>query len=150
MKKYKTTATEFQLKKIKTDFPKAKINSSQDAAEFIRQFYSDDIEVFESFFILLLNRANNTTGYAKISQGGIAGTVVDVRIIAKYAVDAMASSIVLAHNHPSGKLFPSEADKSMTKKVQEALKLLDVQVLDHVILAENGHFSFADEGLMNY
>lgn len=150
MKKYKTTATEFQLKKIKTDFPKAKIKSSQDSAEFIRQFYSDDIEVFESFFILLLNRANNTTGYAKISQGGITGTVVDVRIIAKYAVDAMASAIVLAHNHPSGNLSPSEADKSMTTKVQEALKLLDVQVLDHVILTKSGYFSFADEGLMGY
>ena len=148
MKRYKTTTPEFQLKKIKTDFPKAKIQSSADAAEFIRQFYSDDIGIFESFFILLLNRVNTTSGYAKISQGGIAGTVADVRIIAKYAVDAMACSVILAHNHPTGTLVPSEADKNVTKKVTAALQLLDVRVIDHLILTEDSHFSFADEGLL--
>lgn len=149
MKKYKTTVPEFQLKKIKTDFPKVKISSSQDAADFIRQFYGDDIDVFESFFILLLNRANNTTGYAKISQGGIAGTVVDVRIIAKYAVESMSSAVILAHNHPSENENPSDADIKMTKKVQDALKMFEVLVLDHVILTEETHYSLADNGQMN-
>ena len=106
----------FELKKIQTEFPSVKITTPDQAADFIRQFYFDDIEIFESFFILLLNQGNKTIGYAKISQGGIAGTVVDVRIIAKYAVESLAVSVILAHNHPSGNLKPSEADLTITKK----------------------------------
>ena len=97
----------FELRKIQTNFPKEKITSSEKAYNFIKQFYSDDIEIFESSFILLLNNANQTVGYAKISQGGITGTVVDVRLIAKYAVESLCTGVILAHNHPSGKLNPS-------------------------------------------
>ena len=136
----------YSLKKEKSNFPQQKITRSKDAADFIRQFYSDDIEIFESSFILLLNRNNVTTGYAKISQGGIAGTVVDVKIVAKYAVDSLAHGIILAHNHPSGNLNPSQADIDITKKIAQALRLLDVKLLDHVILTANGHASLADEG----
>lgn len=136
----------YSLKKEKSNFPQQKITRSKDAADFIRQFYSDDIEIFESSFILLLNRNNVTTGYAKISQGGTAGTVVDVKIVAKYAVDSLAHGIILAHNHPSGNLNPSQADIDITKKIAQALRLLDVKLLDHVILTANGHASLADEG----
>ena len=135
----------YSLKKEKSNFPQQKITRSKDAADFIRQFYSDDIEIFESSFILLLNRNNVTTGYAKISQGGTAGTVVDVKIVAKYAVDSLAHGIILAHNHPSGNLNPSQADIDITKKIAQALRLLDVKLLDHVILTANGHASLADE-----
>lgn len=139
----------FELKKVQTEFPQIKIHSSKDSQEFIRSFYGDDIEIYESFFILLLDRANTTIGYAKISQGGITGTVVDIRIIAKYAVDSLASSIILAHNHPSGTLKPSEQDLMLTKKIVSGLKLLDIQVLDHVILTKDSYYSFADNGTLN-
>ena len=136
----------YELKKVQTKFPRKKITSSQDGYDFIRQFFGDDIEIYESFFILLLDRANNTLGYAKISQGGIVGTVVDVKLIAKYAVESLASGIVLAHNHPSGNLLSSREDISVTKKIVNALSFLDVIVLDHLILTTEGYHSFADNG----
>jgi DNA repair protein RadC len=134
------------LRKNQTEFPAIRMTSSREASEFIRQFYLDDIGIFESFFILLLNRQNVTTGYAKISQGGVSGTVVDIKIIAKYAVDFLASSVILAHNHPSGNLSPSQADISLTKKTVAALKFLDISVIEHLILTEDSYYSFADEG----
>lgn len=140
----------FELKKIQTEFPSVKITSGKDGADFIRKFYGDDLEVFESFFILLLNRQNKTIGYAKISQGGITGTLVDVKLVAKYCVESLASGVILAHNHPSGNLSPSEADKQITKKTVSALKLLDVSVIDHLILTADGFTSFAQEGLLDY
>ena len=138
----------FELKSTQTKFPAKFIKDGKDANLFIRKFYSDDIEIFESFFILLLNAANKTIGYAKISQGGVSGTVVDVKIIAKYAIDSLASSIILAHNHPSGNLKPSIADKLLTRKIQEAGNLLDIQLVDHIILSRNSYLSLADEGLL--
>ena len=145
----KNTTKRYELKKLQEEFPTRKIKSSQDGYEFIKQFYQDDIEVFESFFILLLNQANKTIGYAKISQGGVSGTVVDVKLIAKYAIDSLAASVVLAHNHPSGTLRASSADDQVTEKIQKGLRLLDVKVLDHLILTpDNGYLSMADEGLM--
>nr|MBD3621215.1 JAB domain-containing protein [Sunxiuqinia sp.] len=148
MKIYQKSLPLISLKKTKTDFPCAKIDSSADASEFIRKFYSDDISIFESFFILLLNRGNKTIGYAKISQGGIVGTVVDATIIAKYCVESLAKSVILCHNHPSGNLTPSEADKGVTKKIADTLRIFDCTVLDHIILTEESYFSFADEGMM--
>jgi DNA repair protein RadC len=136
----------YELKKIQSDFPKEKITSSNESFKFIKQFYKDDIEIFESVFILLLNNANQTIGYAKISQGGITGTIVDVRLVAKYAVESLASGIILAHNHPSGNLNPSNADIEITQKVKNALKLLDVILLDHIILTDKNYYSFLDEG----
>lgn len=136
----------YELKKNKTEFKNIKITNSQNSADFIRQFYSDDIGIFESFFILMLNRSNTTIGYAKISQGGTAGTVVDIKIVAKYAVDSLANSVILAHNHPSGTLSPSSQDLEITSKIKQALTLLEIQVLDHIILTEENYYSFADEG----
>ncbi len=137
-----------ELKKNKTDFPREKITCSKVASKFIRGFYNEDISIFESFFILLLDNSNHTIGYAKISQGGITGTVVDVRIVAKYAIDSLATSIILAHNHPSGTLKPSRADIAITEKLKKALQLLDVKVLEHIILTENSYYSFMDNGDM--
>ena len=95
---------------------------------------------------MLLNRANNTTGFAKISQGGTAGTVVDIKIIAKYAVDSLSSSVIICHNHPSGNKQPSDADLNITRKIKDALLLLDIKLVDHIIITENDFFSFADNG----
>ena len=147
MKKQQTTPL-YELRKLQTDFPKVKIDSPRKAADFIRQFYGDDIEIYESFFILLLNQAKQTIGYAKILQGGITGTVVDLRIVAKYAVDALATSVILAHNHPSGNLNPSQQDVALTKKAVEGLRLLDIGVFDHVILTANGYCSLSNEGII--
>ena len=138
----------YELKKLQTDFPAVTIGSSKDAADFIRQFYTDDIEIFESVFILLMNRARKTIGYAKISQGGLTGTVVDLRLVAKYAVESLATQVIMAHNHPSGNLKPSEQDIDITKKAKLGLGLLDITVDDHIILTKDGYTSLADECLM--
>jgi len=136
----------YELKKMQTEFPKKTLKSSDESADFIRNFYGDDLEIYESMFILMLNRKNDTIGYAKISQGGICGTVVDVRLIAKYAVDSLATSVILAHNHPSGNTNPSEQDKAITSKIKKALELLDITLLDHIILTVDNYYSFADNG----
>jgi DNA repair protein RadC len=139
-------ATSRVLKVIESynDFKAVKITNSSDSYHFIQQFYSDDIEIFESFFIVLLNRANETIGWAKISQGGVAGTIADPIIIAKYAIDTLSSSVILAHNHPSGNLNPSQADINLTINVQDGLKLFNVRVLDHLILTKNSYYSLKD------
>ena len=142
------TISLYELKKVQTNFPKEKITSSDKASEFIKQFYNEDIEIFESSFILLLNNANNTIGYAKISQGGITDTVVDVRLIAKYAVESLCAGVILAHNHPSGNLKPSQADINITEKTKTALSLLDIDLLDHLILTSDSFYSLSDNGHM--
>jgi DNA repair protein RadC len=148
MKTYKTQTKKYSLKSEKSDFLNVKITNSRDIADFSRNFYSDDINIYESFFIAFLNQQNNTIGFCKISQGGITGTVVDPLIVAKYVIDSLSKNIILVHNHPSGSLKPSQADKTITKKIQEGLKMFDVKVLDHVILTEDDYFSFGDNNLM--
>jgi DNA repair protein RadC len=138
----------FQIKKTETNFPRLKVTSSKEAYNVIRQYYSDDIEVYESFFILLLDRSNTTVGYAKISQGGIVGTVVDVKLIAKYCLDSLCSGVILAHNHPSGNLNPSGQDLEITKKIKSALSLIDTVVLDHLILTSKEFYSFQDQCIL--
>jgi len=125
--------------------PSVKIQSSADAHKqlsslFIRMNYK------EEFFMLLLNRANQTLGWAKISEGGIAGTVADPKLIFQHALIAHASSIIVAHNHPSGNLNPSEADRAITRKLHQIGQLLDISVLDHLIITTEGYYSFGDEG----
>lgn len=148
MKTYKSNLNGIRLVKEETEFKRVKITSSKDAAKYARNFFQEDIEIYESFFMILLNRANNTDAYVKISQGGIAGTVVDLKLIAKYAIDCLASGVIVCHNHPSGTLFPSEQDKLITEKIKKALKLLDIKLLDHIILTKDEYFSFADEYLL--
>ena len=102
----------------------------------------------EEFWILLLNRANQVIRQENISIGGVAGTIVDAKVIFKKALDFSASYIILCHNHPSGNLRPSHADVTTTKKLKDAGTLLDIKVLDHLIISDRGYFSFADEGMM--
>ncbi len=135
----------YELKKIQSEFPKQKITQSYQAADFIKGFYGDDIEIFESFFILLLNRSNHTIGYAKISQGGTIGTIVDLKLIAKYCVDSLAQGVILAHNHPSGNINFSQADVDVTQKIKKALSYLDVEVIDHIVLTKSAYSSMADD-----
>ena len=102
----------------------------------------------EEFWMLMLNRSNTIVKKELVSRGGVTGTVVDARIIFKSAVENLASGVILCHNHPSGNLKPSDADIKLTKNLSEAGKVLEIPVLDHVIISENGYFSFADEGMM--
>lgn len=108
----------------------------------------DTMELREDFKVILLNRANRVLGIFNVSSGGVSGTVVDSKLVFSTALKACASSMILSHNHPSGNLRPSEQDLQLTKKIQAGAKLLDLTVLDHVIIATNGYFSFADEGLI--
>ena len=127
------------------------MSSSRSSAEYARQIYEmegDSITLYESFYMLSLNNANNVTDYSLISKGGITGTLVDIRILAKLALDTLAVSVILIHNHPSGTLRPSQADINLTKKIKSGLELLDIKVLDHIIITENEYFSFADENMI--
>jgi len=103
----------------------------------------------EEFWLLMLNRANRVLGRYKVSQGGLSGTVIDTRIILKKALDILASSIIVCHNHPSGNKQPSDADLKITEKLKKGAELLEIKLLDHVIIADKSYFSFADEGLIN-
>lgn len=108
--------------------------------------WSEDMDFVESFNLLLLNRGLRVLGFSNISKGGTASTTVDVKLIFSAAILANASCVVLSHNHPSGNLFPSKADKEITKKIQDGAKLLDIQILDHIIITSENYYSFADEG----
>ena len=123
-----------------------KISSSNDAFEYFYTSLTD--KKYEEFWILLLDRSNKVIKKIAISEGGISGTVVDQKKIFKLAVDHQASSVILGHNHPSGNLMPSEADKHLTQKLKQAAVLLDLSVLDHLIIGDEKYFSFADEGLI--
>ena len=102
----------------------------------------------EEFWVIYLNNFNKVLYKEQLSKGGLTGTLVDVRLVFKKAIDLFATAIILCHNHPSGKLQPSAADKSITKKLQQAGETLDVKVLDHLIVTENAYFSFADENIL--
>jgi len=124
-----------------------KVVTSAGAFGYLKDVFPS-LDYREFFYILCLNRNNKVLGYCQISAGGLNGTVTDVRIIMQIALKSNACSIILSHNHPSGNLVPSEADKDLTKKIREAGKFLDIPVLDHLIVTSESYFSFADEGLM--
>ncbi|MBI2720744.1 MAG: DNA repair protein RadC [Bacteroidetes bacterium] len=125
---------------------RVKITSSKIAYEIIQKFLSD--LPHEEFWILILNRANKVVKEECISKGGISSTVVDARLICKSAIENNASAIILAHNHPSGQLIPSIEDKTITKKISEALRLFDIALLDHIIVGDQNYYSFGDEGIL--
>ena len=125
---------------------KKSISCSRDAYQLIRVELSDLPR--EEFWVLLLSRSNKLMEKVKISQGGVSGTITDIRIILQSAFSKLASAMILCHNHPSGNLKPSEADLKITRKITEAAKLMDIAVLDHIIVGDDSYFSFADENLM--
>ena len=125
---------------------KPTISSSKDVFMLMKAELSDIPH--EEFWVLYLNRSNKVISKTMISSGGIHETVVDTRLLLKNAIEQLAVGMVLVHNHPSGNVKPSEADKKLTKKIYEASKLLDIKLLDHIIFSENGYFSFADQGLL--
>jgi len=125
---------------------KAIISSSKDAYELLASSLSD--LQHEEFWIMLLNRAHKVIGKFVVSSGGLTGTVADQRIIFKKALDESACGIILAHNHPSGNLKPSQADIQLTKRLVEGGRILDIPIMDHLIITETSYYSFADEGML--
>lgn len=125
---------------------KESITSSADVATYLQTLFKD--HQHEVFAVLFLNQANKINHFQIISEGGITGTVADPRIILKKALEENAVSLILCHNHPSGSLKPSKADEELTKKIKEAARFFDIKVLDHLIVSEEGYYSFADEGIL--
>ena len=122
-----------------------KITSSKAVFEVMQPIIGE--LTHEEFWVLFLNNSNKILFKAQLSKGGMTGTVIDTRIVFKIALEQNATSIILSHNHPSGKLQPSEADIQITKKIKSAGQQLDIPVLDHIIITERGYYSFADEGI---
>ncbi len=125
---------------------KTVIKSSMDIIQYLRAIIKDFS--YEVFAVLFLNKANKINHFEIISRGGLTGTVADPRVILKIALEQGATSIILTHNHPSGNLRPSRADEELTQKIKIAARYLDILVMDHVIVSEDGYFSFADSGLL--
>tara|TARA_R110002167_G_scaffold334025_4_gene541150 strand:+ start:336 stop:797 length:462 start_codon:yes stop_codon:yes gene_type:complete len=127
-----------------------KISSSQDAAELLYEDWDEDtIALQETFKIVLLNNSNKVKGVYQISQGGITGTLVDLRILFAVVLKTLSVAIIITHNHPSGKLEASKTDITITNKIRKAAELFDIRVLDHLIITPNGdYYSFADNSLL--
>ena len=130
---------------------KVKILNSKDAFNILYSLYDKDlIEYQEQFFLLLLNRANKVLGWIKLSTGGTSGTIVDPKIVFALALQTNACSIILAHNHPSSNIQPSQCDIDLTKKINNSGRLLEIKLLDHLIISPDEKFySFADEGILD-
>ena len=125
---------------------KTVVGSSSEIAQYLKVKLKDYRH--EVFAVLFLNRANKVNHFEIVSTGGITGTVADPRVILRKALEQDAVNIILCHNHPSGSLKPSKADEQLTAKIKEAARFLDIAVLDHIIVSEDGYYSFADEGLL--
>lgn len=144
MESYKYEIRARQVEKFK----EAEVKSSIEAYDYAMQFYHEDINIYESCFMIMVNNAGKIIGWMKISQGGISDTPVDARLVCKAALDTLATQVILVHNHPSGSTIPSKADKSLTNKIKNALELFSISLVDHIIVTEQKYFSFAEEGLI--
>ena len=149
--KYKVNEIKISYQEKLATLQSENIKSSDDAAKlFFDHWDKHTIGLYESFKILLLNNSNKVKGIYELSSGGITGTVVDIRLLFAVVLKSISVGIILAHNHPSGKLQPSEADKQLTRKIKNASEYLDIKLLDHLILTPEGsYFSFSDNGLLN-
>ncbi len=140
-------ALELGLRRVVEEPKSRQIRNSSDSIQLFRPLFLDS--VVESFYVVYLNRANRILRMECVSIGGMAGTVVDVRLVFKRALELRATGLVFSHNHPSGNDKPSDADRNLTKQFVQAGRLLDITVIDHIIIAGSSHFSFAEEGTLN-
>lgn len=127
-------------------FSKTMVRTSGEIANYLKTILKDYF--YEVFAVVFLNRANKIINFQIVSTGGLTGTIADPRVILKKALEVDATSIVLSHNHPSGSLKPSRADEELTQKIKHAATFLDIKVVDHIIVSDEGYYSFADEGLL--
>jgi DNA repair protein RadC len=133
-------------RQLEAALEKPKIASSKDVANLMQPILGD-LE-HEEFWVLFLNNSNKVVAKSQISKGGLTATIVDIRLVFKSALELASVGIIVCHNHPSGKLQPSGADKQLTQKIKEAGTILDIKLLDHLIITEKAYFSFADENLL--
>ena len=147
MKKYKFPQLKVKVTATKGD--EFFIKSSDDIVQVLRNvFNADTIHWTEEFIIVCLNRAHKVIGTCKVGLGGFTGVVCDPKVVMTIALQSSATSLILAHNHPSGNLKPSDADRRMTDKIKQACELLDINLLDHIILTDESYYSFAErEGI---
>jgi|GEM_PF-251233 len=142
---------QFRLREVELTFKRdmyffGEVRSSQDVSSLIRQNILNGIEIQEHFIALFMNNSNQIIGYYHHSRGTISSTPVDIQLLTATAVRVLARGVIVAHNHPSGSLKPSEADRSVTQRIREALKHFDIKLLDHLIITSKGYYSFADSG----
>ena len=150
MKVYNKTIPEIRLKAKNGAIKKIKFTKSEDCYEYFLEIFDEEsLEVYEQVMVVFLNSSNETVGWYKASQGGITGTVIDVRLILKAALDCYATAMIICHNHPSGKLVPSEQDNAITQKLKRASDLIDIKLLDHLIITTSGFYSYQDEGKLS-
>lgn len=143
--KYSKNIPEIEIKYKTGSIVKQKITNSKDAFDIFKQvFDADTIEWKEECILLCLNTSNCVIGWYKVSSGGTTMTVIDPKVIFSVALTSGATAIMMAHNHPSGALIPSISDINITKKIQDGAKILDIILLDHLIITNNEHYSFAD------
>lgn len=124
------------------------IRSSADSENCFRKVWSKRIQHIEEMYLLLIDRANQVTGYMKVSMGGVSSTLVDPKVIFQAALKANSSGIIIAHNHPSGNIRPSENDIRLTRRIREAAGFMEISFLDHLIMTKESYFSFADDGIL--
>ncbi len=140
---------QFKIREIEVTFNNeayffGQVTSSKDVFDFLKERILKGIEIQEHFIAIYLNQANKIIGYYHHSTGTINATMVDVEIVAAVALKTLAKSVIISHNHPSGNLKPSEADRQLTRRIKEALKLFDISLLDHIIVTNQGYYSFAE------
>lgn len=147
MKTYKGNTPELCIGRKKSDAPKVKLTSAAQGYEFFKQIWDEDTLCYsESFMCIFLNRNMTTIGWMKVSSGGLDSCIVDVRMILGAALKCGASAIMMAHNHPSGNLTPSTADDKITNKCKLACDIMDIALVDHMIVTDEGFYSYANEG----
>lgn len=141
------TALEIGRRRAAQEIPeKSLITSSNDGYQILKKYLSDLRT--EEFWAIFMNQSNRVLHFSQLTQGGINQSIVDVRILFKTALDHYATAIIIAHNHPSGSLKPSQEDLEITQRIREAGKMLNIQLLDHLIITQNSYFSFSDDGLL--
>lgn len=136
----------FSVHEKQTEYKKVKLNSSRDTEKLLRRLFASDMLVKEVAYMLTVDKGNAVTGFHKLSEGGINSTIMDIRLVAKIALETLSCSVIVSHNHPSGQLIASEADTKMTSWLKAGLATIDIQLLDHIIMTEEGYYSYADNG----
>ncbi len=149
--KMKTLQKEFTVREIDITFKDEKIafnqvRASKGAYQFIKDVLFEGMEIQEHFVVLFLSQSNQIIGYYRHSKGTINSTQVDIELVMAVAIKSLSKAMIVSHNHPSGNKEPSEADRTMTKRLKQAAALFDISVLDHVIVTNEGYYSFADSG----
>lgn len=147
MKKYKFPQIKVKVSVTKGD--KVTITSPEKMVEVMRSIFNADTILWtEEVIMVCLNRANDVVGYYRVSSGGFSGSVLDPRVVMTIALQNASSSIILAHNHPSGNLKPSEGDRAVTEKIRKACEFFDMKLLDHLIITDESYFAFSENGLL--